>query len=60
MIRKTFDTMIEKGEFLNSERCVNYAKMALAAWSQGRDKDAYAYLDKARYELDLVIDELPF
>ena len=60
MIRETFDEMIMKGEYLNSERCVNYAKMALTAWNKGKDQDAYAYLDKARYELDLVIDELPF
>ncbi len=52
--------MIRKGEAIKSERCVHYAKTGLAVWAQGRDVDACAYLDKARYEFLLTADELPF
>jgi len=60
MTRKTFDDLIAKGEVVHSERCVNYAKMGLTALIEGRDTDAYAYLDKAKYEFELKIEELPF
>jgi len=60
MNRKAFDDLIVKGEVIHSERCINYAKMGLSALIEGRDIDAYAYLDKARYEFELKIEELPF
>ena len=60
MIRSTFDKWIRKGEAIGSERCVNYAKMALAVWAQGRDVDAFVYLDKAKREFFITADELPF
>ena len=60
MIRSTFDKWIHKGEVIGSERCVNYAKMALAVWAQGRDADAFVYLDKAKREFYITADELPF
>jgi len=60
MIIEAVNNMINKGEFVKSGRCVNYAKMALTAWNEGRETDAYAYLDKAQYEFELLADELPF
>ncbi len=60
MTRSTFEIMIRKGEAIESERCVHYAKTGLAVWAQGRDMDACAYLDKARYEFLLTAEELPF
>lgn len=59
-VRSSFESLIKKGEILKSPKCVHYAKLGLAVWAQGRDVDAYQYLDKARYELEIVINELPF
>jgi len=44
MTRSTFEIMIRKGEAIESERCVHYAKTGLAVWAQGRDVDACAYV----------------
>jgi|TARA_R100000479_G_scaffold116016_1_gene58979 hypothetical protein len=60
MIRSSFDKWIRRGEAIRSHRCVNYAKMGLAAWAQGRDLDAFAYLAKAKHEYFIDNEELPF
>lgn len=60
MTKEALEAMAHKGKVAGNERCVHYAKAGMKALTQGRDVDAYAYLDKARHEFITSIEELPF
>ena len=60
VIRGTFESWIRRGKAIRCVQCTNYAEMGLAAWAQGRDVDAFVYLDKAKHHYFQSAEELPF